>query len=200
MRRIEVLSRSAGSACGVTRCRPRFVRNAQMAMNAGQGNLALYIEDDRQQRAGLFLRDAGSSPACRTSPVGDDARANPPSTGDVPSAGPRKGNASISPTLVAANSPPVSGWSPIRDSEAPAPAESRDLGWMLYDMDFAAVNDPKPLFFRADLIHRPDTSAGDGVRSRKAPHDYYQRKAADPDPVRRLPPFGWKTRKFSSSS
>ena len=36
-------------------------------------------------------------------------------------------------------------------SEAPALTESRDLGWMLYDMDFAAVNDPKPRFFRADL-------------------------------------------------
>src|SRR3990167_5865579 len=33
------------------------VRNAQTAMNAGQGNLVLYIEEDRQQRAGLFLRD-----------------------------------------------------------------------------------------------------------------------------------------------
>ena len=37
------------------------------------------------------------------------------------------------------------------DSEAPALAESRDLGWMLYDMDFAAAGDPKPRFFRADL-------------------------------------------------
>ena len=32
-------------------------RNVQQAMNAGSGNLGLYIEDERQQRAGLFLRD-----------------------------------------------------------------------------------------------------------------------------------------------
>ena len=32
-------------------------RNAQTAMNSGLGDLALYIEDERQQRAGLFLRD-----------------------------------------------------------------------------------------------------------------------------------------------
>lgn len=33
------------------------VRNAQAAMNEGRGQLALYVEDERQQRAGLFLRD-----------------------------------------------------------------------------------------------------------------------------------------------
>ena len=32
-------------------------RNVQQAMNAGSGTLALYIEDERQQRAGYFLRD-----------------------------------------------------------------------------------------------------------------------------------------------
>ena len=31
--------------------------NVQQAMSAGQGDLALYVEDERQQRAGLFLRD-----------------------------------------------------------------------------------------------------------------------------------------------
>ncbi len=33
------------------------VRNAEQAMAAGTGDLGLYIEDERQQRAGLFLRD-----------------------------------------------------------------------------------------------------------------------------------------------
>ena len=36
-------------------------------------------------------------------------------------------------------------------AESLAIDESRDLGWMLYDMDFAAVDDPKPRFFRADM-------------------------------------------------
>ena len=31
--------------------------NVRSAMNRGSGNLALYVEDERQQRAGLFLRD-----------------------------------------------------------------------------------------------------------------------------------------------
>ncbi|CAM5519220.1 type I-C CRISPR-associated protein Cas5c [Rhodanobacter lindaniclasticus] len=32
-------------------------RNVETAMKTGKGDLGLYIEDDRQQRAGLFLRD-----------------------------------------------------------------------------------------------------------------------------------------------
>ncbi|MHB1616633.1 MAG: type I-C CRISPR-associated protein Cas5c, partial [Metallibacterium sp.] len=32
-------------------------RNVETAMKNGHGDLALYVEDDRQQRAGLFLRD-----------------------------------------------------------------------------------------------------------------------------------------------
>lgn len=32
-------------------------RNVQTAMNSGSGDLGLYVEDQRQQRAGLFLRD-----------------------------------------------------------------------------------------------------------------------------------------------
>ena len=33
-------------------------RNVQQAMTAGSGLLALYIEDERQQRAGYFLRES----------------------------------------------------------------------------------------------------------------------------------------------
>jgi len=33
----------------------------------------------------------------------------------------------------------------------PPIAESRDLGWMLYDMDFSQVNDPSPRFFNAKM-------------------------------------------------
>jgi CRISPR-associated protein Cas5d len=40
------------------------VRNAQEAMNKGTGHLGLNIEDERQQRAGLFLRDVALSYPC----------------------------------------------------------------------------------------------------------------------------------------
>ena len=29
--------------------------------------------------------------------------------------------------------------------------ETRDLGWMLYDLDYTDPADPKPLFFRAEI-------------------------------------------------
>ncbi len=43
--------------------------------------------------------------------------------------------------------------------------ESRDLGFMLYDMNFEDVNDPKPLFFRAEIkdgvVHVPARNSGE---------------------------------------
>jgi CRISPR-associated protein Cas5d len=50
---------------------------AHEAMSAGHGNLALYIEDERQQRSGLLLRDVGYRLHAEMQLVGDEARANP---------------------------------------------------------------------------------------------------------------------------
>jgi CRISPR-associated protein Cas5d len=36
-------------------------------------------------------------------------------------------------------------------SEPPAIAETRSLGWMLYDMDYTDLNSPMPRFFNAEL-------------------------------------------------
>ncbi|MEZ5659513.1 MAG: type I-C CRISPR-associated protein Cas5c [Burkholderiaceae bacterium] len=52
-------------------------RNIQKAMHEGVGELALYIEDERQQRAGLFLRDVGYRLTADMMLVGEDARRNP---------------------------------------------------------------------------------------------------------------------------
>ena len=42
--------------------------------------------------------------------------------------------------------------SPEKEAEiTPAINESRDLGFMLYDMDFTNPNDIKPAFFRAEM-------------------------------------------------
>jgi CRISPR-associated protein Cas5d len=35
--------------------------------------------------------------------------------------------------------------------EAPAIAETRDLGFMLHDLDFTKPSDPQPRFFRAQM-------------------------------------------------
>ena len=127
------------------------VRNAQTAMNAGQGNLALYIEDDRQQRAGLFLRDVAYRLHPELLPVGDDARANPAKYWEMFQRRDGEGQCVNQPYLGCREFAARFRLVTDPDSEAPALAQSRDLGWVLYDMDFAAVNDPKPRFFRADL-------------------------------------------------
>ena len=49
-------------------------RNALAAMNEGRGTLAIYIEDDRQQRAGLFLRDVAYRLHAAMEFVSDEAR------------------------------------------------------------------------------------------------------------------------------
>jgi len=39
------------------------------------------------------------------------------------------------------------------DSQSQPIAETRDLGYMLYDLDYNNADDPKPRFFRARLVN-----------------------------------------------
>jgi len=126
-------------------------RNVQTAMAAGWGTLALYIEEDRQQRAGLFLRDVAYRLHADLVPVGDDARSNPAKYRDMFQRRAGKGQCVNQPYLGCREF--AARFRLIDDpaGEAPALAESRDLGWMLYDLDFTAGADPKPRFFRAEM-------------------------------------------------
>ena len=127
------------------------VRNAQTTMNSGVGNLGLYIEEDRQQRAGLFLRDVAYRLHADLLPAGGDALANPAKYREMFERRAEKGQCVNQPYLgcreFAARFRLVDDLS----SEPPALDESRDLGWMLYDMDFKNPNEPQPRFFRAQL-------------------------------------------------
>lgn len=125
-------------------------RNVQQAMNAGSGTLALYIEEERQQRAGYFLRDVAyrihaqlqlTSSAC--DPIIKYAemftrRASKGQCVNQPYLGCREFSADV--RLVTADMPHAQ---PI--------ADTRDLGWMLHDMDFTHPSDPQPRFFRAQM-------------------------------------------------
>ena len=127
------------------------VRNAQTAMNAGRGNLALYVEDDRQQRAGLFLRDVAYRLHADLVPVGEDALKNPAKYREMFLRRAEKGQCVNQPYLGCRE---FSARFQLADTSASVKlpiAETRDLGWMLYDMDFTAADDPKPQFFRAQL-------------------------------------------------
>jgi len=137
-------------------------RNAVVAMNEGRGDLALYVEEERQQRAGLFLRDVAYRLYAEMELVGDDARSNPNKyvamfkrraeggqCVNQPYLGCREFAARF--RLVDLHDAPGGGWR-LPPGEPPTLEDwSPDLGWMLYDMDFRDPALPRPTFFRAEV-------------------------------------------------
>lgn len=127
-------------------------RNVQQAMAAGEGDLAIYVEDDRQQRAGLLLRDVAyrvhadlEVRADRQDPMPPqkyhamfERRAENGQCVNQPYLGCREFTARV--RLV---TEPAKEATPIDDT--------RDLGWMLHDLDFENAADPQPVFFRAQM-------------------------------------------------
>lgn len=137
-------------------------RNAQAAMNAGHGELALYIEDERQQRAGLFLRDVAYRLYADMEMIGDDARSNPGKYLAMFSRRAEAGQCINQPYLgcreFAARFRPVAltetgdgDFQPVTNEPSALQEWSADLGWMLHDMDFSAPSNPTPRFFRAQV-------------------------------------------------
>ncbi|MDP3637763.1 MAG: type I-C CRISPR-associated protein Cas5c [Azonexus sp.] len=127
------------------------VSNAQSAMNGGKSNIGLYIEDERTQRAGLFLRDVAYRLHADLVPVGNDALSNPGKYRDMFQRRAEKGQCVNQPYLGCREFASRFRLVSDIDLEAAPINESRDLGWMLYDMDFEHSDDPKPRFFRAQL-------------------------------------------------
>ena len=139
------------------------VRNVQQAMAGATNDLGIDIEDDRQQRASLFLRDVAYRVHADME-VRDDRRdPEPPqkffsmferraANGqwvNQPYLGCREFDARVRPI-------------DSMDGE-PAPInETRDLGWMLRDMDFTNVTDPQAVFFRAQMTEGVIEVADDG--------------------------------------
>jgi CRISPR-associated protein Cas5d len=126
--------------------------NVKKAMNAGSTEgLALFVDEDRQQRAATLLKDVAyviearidlKDPANADEPIGKHL--------DIFNRRARKGQCFHRPCLgtreFAADFELVEG-------ESPAPDESlmgeRDLGWMALDIDFARGR--LPLFFKATM-------------------------------------------------
>lgn len=151
-------------------------RNIESAMKSGTGQLGMYIEDERQQRAGLFLRDVqyrlhASFELCdpsfhkpnfphlskRTVNTGETDMDNEPNQAakfmtmferratrgqcvNQPYLGCREFAAAF--RLVEPDNSPAQ---PIN--------ETRELGYMLYDLDYRNPANPTPRFFRADLVN-----------------------------------------------
>ncbi|HOX31080.1 MAG TPA: type I-C CRISPR-associated protein Cas5c [Spirochaetales bacterium] len=147
---------------------------AQMEGTSGEP-MGLYIEESRQQRAGLFLRDVRYRIHARfefipperrkanrsTSPEywADTDEEEMASRSDEKEAKyaamferrAKKGQCFHRPYLGCREFACDFRLIDNAGQDKPAIAKSEELGWMLYDMDFSTPDDPKPLFFRARI-------------------------------------------------
>ena len=139
-------------------------RNVQQAMNAGSGNLGLYIEDERQQRAGLFLRDVAYRLHAELT-LGPKANDPLVKYTEMFARRAAKGQCVNQPYLGCREF--AADFRLVADPAAERLAidETRDLGWMLHDLDFTNPSDPLPRFFRAEMksgvILVPDFETGE---------------------------------------
>lgn len=130
--------------------------NVTRAMKEGKGSLALFIEDERQQRAGLFLRDVayvihGHCVLTERKGPSDNVK----KFEEMFERRLTKGQCHHFPVMGNREFPAY--FAPADDKERPHPVD-RDLGFMLYDLDFGAWDEDtgdyesaRPLFFRAQL-------------------------------------------------
>lgn len=126
-------------------------RNVTTAMNEGRGRLGLYIEDDRQQRAGLFLRNVAYRLYADLEFLPERAPAdNLTKYAEMFVRRAEKGQCVNQPYLGCREF--AARFRLVTDPSAEPPAEASidgDRGWMLFDLDFSNPSDPQPRFFRA---------------------------------------------------
>jgi CRISPR-associated protein Cas5d len=126
------------------------------ALQRGVGALALYVEEDRQQRASLLLRDVRyriTASFSLTDKAG--AEENTQKFAEMFVRRAAKGQCINQPYLGCREfACDFRSVDPVAEP-ATIPEElrgERDLGWMLYDLDFTDTASPQPRFFRARLI------------------------------------------------
>ena len=125
--------------------------NVKTAMKRGKGALGLYVDEDRQQRATLLLREVEYRIHARFE-LTDKADAGDTLTKYAAMFRRRaeRGQCFNQPYLGCREFSAAFAW---EDPAGPWPepiAESRDLGWMLYDLEYRG-SEPMPYFFRAQL-------------------------------------------------
>ncbi len=127
------------------------VRTVETAMRQGKGTLGLFIEDDRQQRAGLILRDV----AYRIQASFDVKPGAGENNGaakfmDMFERRVEKGQCFMQPYLGCREFSAFFEMENPTNHQPPPIPDTRDLGWMLYDMEFGGET-PTPRFFHARL-------------------------------------------------
>lgn len=137
--------------------------NISKAMKGGECP-SLYVEESRQQRAGLLLKDVayriyGSFELTDKAEAAD----NPGKFTEMFKRRARKGQCFNQPYLGCREFSCNFKLIEKTDSLTNSISESRPLGWMLYDMDYQKSTEPMPLFFNATMsngvIHVPDKSS-----------------------------------------
>jgi CRISPR-associated protein Cas5d len=150
------------------------VRRNEVGKVASPRSEGIFIEDDRQQRAGLFLRDVRYRlhaefefiPLEKRGKVHGPISASLEDVGDVIDGGKeespakyaamferraKKGQCFNQPYLGCREfSASFKLVDPSADPSTPID-EDRDFGWMLYDMDFTDADNPRPMFFQAKM-------------------------------------------------
>lgn len=127
-------------------------RNVETAMKSGKGDLGLYIEEDRQQRAGLFLRDVAYRVHADLEFLTErDPQANAAKYHEMFERRAGKGQCVNQPYLGCREFAAAFRLVAKPDDEAAPIDETRELGFMLHDLDFSHPADPQPRFFRARL-------------------------------------------------
>jgi CRISPR-associated protein Cas5d len=129
--------------------------NVKSAMQRGTGALALYIEEERQQRASLLLRDVRyrvTASFSLTGRAGSDENAQ--KFAEMFGRRAAKGQCINQPYLGCREFACDFRLVESGEEAGSIPADlrgERDLGWMLYDLDFRDVTSPQPRFFQARM-------------------------------------------------
>ncbi|MDK2858234.1 MAG: CRISPR-associated protein Cas5d [Verrucomicrobiota bacterium] len=126
-------------------------RNVQTAMNSGSGDLGLYVEDQRQQRAGLFLRDVAyviHAEFEMTEQAGAEDTITKFEQMFIRRAS--QGQCFHRPYFGCREFPVDFEFIPKDADNFPTNGKTKDLGWMLYDMDYSGKQ-PMPQFFHAQM-------------------------------------------------
>lgn len=113
---------------------------------------ALHIEDNRQQRAGLFLRDVvyrlhGHFELTEKAEAAD----TPGKFAEMFRRRAKKGQCFNQPYLGTREFSCDFKLVDPDDSQVELAGGNRELGWMLYDLDYSDPKNPQPLFFNATL-------------------------------------------------
>ena len=128
------------------------LRRNEVGKVASTRTPAIYIEDERQQRAGLFLRDVKYRIHAYFELQPDAGEDNTAGKFlDMFERRAEKGQCVNQPYLGCREFASDFRLVESLTAEPPPIRETRDLGFMLYDLDYSNPADPQPRFFRARM-------------------------------------------------